>query len=87
MEENGYILDSKLEDLIEEFVKNRKNYLSEKFGNAREMRKLVEETISQYAIRTFDRKKDNKISRDDIEKAISEIQNNKIEKVKFGFNV
>lgn len=79
--ENGYILDSKLGVLIEEFAKNRKNFLNEKFGNAREMRKLVEETISQYAIRTFEGGKDNQISEDDIKKAISEIQNNKIEKV------
>ena len=67
--------------MIEEFAKNRKNFLNEKFGNAREMRKLVEETISQYAIRTFEGGKDNQISEDDIKKAISEIQNNKIEKV------
>ena len=85
--ENGYILDSKLGVLIEEFAKNRKNFLNEKFGNAREMRKLVEETISQYAIRTFEGGKDNQISEDDIKKAISEIQNNKIEKVKFGFHI
>ncbi|MBQ1192508.1 MAG: AAA family ATPase [Lachnospiraceae bacterium] len=85
--DNGYILDSKLDYVIEEFAKNQKDILNEKFGNAREMRKLVEETISQYAMRTFEGSKDNKISMDDIKNAISEIKGNKIRKVKFGFSI
>ena len=83
--ENGYIWDSKMDNLIEEFARNQKSILNDKFGNAREMRKLVEETISQYAIRTFERKKDNKIIMDDIKNAIEEIQGNRTIKEKFGF--
>ena len=84
--ENGYVFSSKFDNYVEEFARNQKKFLDKKFGNAREMRKLVEETISQYAMRTFEGKKDNKISEDDIKNAIAEIQDNKIEKVKFGFN-
>lgn len=86
-EENGYIFDSKFDIYIEEFAKNQKKLLDKKFGNAREMRKLVEEAISQYAMRTFDSEKDNKISLDDIKKAVEELQKDRIEKATFGFSL
>lgn len=84
-EDRGYKLDKKFAKLLSDYADNQKNVLGERFGNAREMRKVVEETIGQYALRTFDGKKTGVISKADLVAAIAIISEGNLEDKAFGF--
>jgi SpoVK/Ycf46/Vps4 family AAA+-type ATPase len=51
----GYCMEKAAEAQIAEYIRKRKDALKEKFGNAREIRKLVESAIFARSIRVYNR--------------------------------
>ncbi len=52
-EKKGYSLDTKAEGVITDYVDRLREREQNKFGNAREIRKLVEATIMKHAVRRY----------------------------------
>lgn len=53
-QDRGYRIEEDVQEKIQEYCNMRKKLLGEKFGNAREMRKLVEGAIIARSIRCYD---------------------------------
>lgn len=74
IEKQGYSMQPKSDEIIRTYIRLRRVELQESFGNAREIRKLVQEGISACALRHFkeqDKKWNNKLLLKDL-KAASE---------------
>lgn len=75
--ERGYVMGEEIEAEISTYMQNRRDSLGEKFGNAREIRKLVEATILEKSVRCFLGKKeerDNVLTKDDFTHAMMRLQ-------------
>ena len=59
LSENGYEMEEKLRDKLEIIFENE--IKSENFANARTARKLVEEAITQFGIRTFEQENPERV--------------------------
>ncbi len=76
--ERGYVMEEDIETEISAYMKKRKEMLREKFGNARESRKLVEAAILEKSVRCFQKGKeerDNVLTKEDFIHAMERLQN------------
>jgi len=76
--ERGYVLEEDIETEISAYMKKRKETLREKFGNARESRKLVEAAILEKSVRCFQKgkeEKDSVLTKEDFIRAMKRLQN------------
>lgn len=53
LKDEGYKVSDAYDEIIETYISKKRNELGEKFGNAREMRKLVESLIEHYCYRCY----------------------------------
>ena len=59
LDENGYSMAKNLGEKLEEIFENE--IKSENFANARTVRKLVEEAITKFSIRTFEKENPDRV--------------------------
>lgn len=87
--ERGYQMSGRVKPLIKEYLRKRKKTAGEGYGNAREVRKLVESTIIRHAVRKRSetkRMKKNAISTADVQEGILRLEKERKEKKNaFGF--
>ncbi len=75
--EHGYRLDPKSEPDIREYLKEQSNRAAEKFGNAREVRKLTESSIICHAMRLDDEpdsEEPNLLTAEDVREGIQRLK-------------
>lgn len=75
--ERGYVMGEEIETEISVYMQNRRDLFGEKFGNAREIRKLVEAAILEKSVRCFlgsKEDRDNVLTKDDFTHAMERLQ-------------
>ena len=76
-EERGYVMGNEMETEISIYMKERRGVLGEKFGNARESRKLVEAAIMEKSMRCFQEsaeERDCVLTKDDFIRAMERLK-------------
>ena len=84
----GYQIETDVPEVIANFILRRKAVLGEKFGNAREMRKLVEAAIIARSLRCFEQEQEKApmLTAVDFRNGICRLgQEKRAQRVKVGF--
>jgi len=75
--DRGYVMEKEAEDEIGNYLEKRREVLGEKFGNAREMRKLVEAAVMEKSVRCFLQRReecDMVLTKEDFQHAMERLQ-------------
>ena len=86
-EDNGYEVNRKCDEILKDYITVTKSREKNKFGNAREMRKLVDMTIKMVSLRNVrNNKPSNQVTKNDLREAMNKLQGVSEPIVMFGFH-
>ena len=75
--DRGYVMEKEAEEEIGRYLKKRREALGAKFGNAREMRKLVEAAVMEKSVRCFLQRREERdmvLTKEDFMNAMERLQ-------------
>ncbi len=98
MDKLGYRVDPAARELVEDYVKGLRSGKEKAFGNAREMRKLADDTVTQISLRHYEQGKGKKAGRkvradlctvEDVQKAVAGLRRDGLSRTEkpYGFRI